>query len=203
MDEASDAEAAQIELDLLKRDLELGYSTAPVVEDFIALASHCQMPSDVISELIRGIESDLQPVMVGTEAELLRYCYRVAGTVGLLMCDVLEVHDSRAKAHAIDLGIGMQLTNIARDVKEDAGKGRRYVPGQWLDEIAPERLANPSTRESELLIGSAQRLLSLAERYYESGRAGLRFLPPKSAAGNKGCGVSLPGNWPGDRRAGL
>lgn len=98
---------------------------------------------------------------------------------------MLEVHDSRAKAHAIDLGIGMQLTNIARDVKEDAGKGRRYVPGQWLDEIAPERLANPSTRESELLIGSAQRLLSLAERYYESGRAGLRFLPPRARQGIK------------------
>ena len=96
------------------------------------LASQCQMPSDVISELIRGIESDLQPVMVGTEAELLRYCYRVAGTVGLLMCDVLGVHDSRAKAHAIDLGIGMQLTNIARDVQEDAGMGRRYVPVSGL-----------------------------------------------------------------------
>ena len=82
VDEASNAEAAQIELDLLKRDLEISYSTAPVVEDFIALASQCQMPSDVISELIRGIESDLQPVMVGTEAELLRYCYRVAAQSG-------------------------------------------------------------------------------------------------------------------------
>ena len=79
----------------------------------------------------------------------------------------------------------MQLTNIARDVQEDAGMGRRYVPGQWLDEIIPERLVNPSTRESELLIGSVQRLLSQAERYYESGRAGLRFLPPRARQGIK------------------
>ena len=101
------------------------------------------------------------------------------------MCDVLGVQDPKAKAHAIDLGIGMQLTNIARDVQEDAGMGRRYVPGQWLGEIAPQALSNPSTRESELLVESAQRLLSLAELYYESGKAGLRFLPPRARQGIK------------------
>ena len=185
VDEASDADAAKVELDFLKRDLEHGYSSESVVEDFIDLASQCQMQSDVILELIRGIESDLQPVLVATDAELLRYCYRVAGTVGLLMCDVLGVHDPKAKAHAIDLGIGMQLTNIARDVQEDAGMGRRYVPGQWLGEIAPQALSNPSTRESELLAESAQRVLSLAELYYESGKAGLRFLPPRARQGIK------------------
>ena len=185
VDEVSDADAAQVELDFLKRDLELGYSSEPVVEDFIDLASQCQMQSEVILELIRGIESDLQPVLVSTDAELLRYCYRVAGTVGLLMCDVLGVQDPKAKAHAIDLGIGMQLTNIARDVQEDAGMGRRYVPGQWLGEIAPQALSNLSTRESELLAESAQRLLSLAELYYESGKAGLRFLPPRARQGIK------------------
>ena len=185
VDEASDFDSAEVELDFLKRDLELGYSSEPVVEDFITLAGQCQMQSDVILELIRGIESDLQPVLVGTDAELLRYCYRVAGTVGLLMCDVLGVHDPKAKAHAIDLGIGMQLTNIARDVQEDAEMGRRYIPGQWLDEIAPQALSNPSTRESELLVESTQRLLSQAELYYESGKAGLRFLPPRARQGIK------------------
>lgn len=158
VDEVSDADAAQVELDFLKRDLERGHSSMPVVEDFIDLASQCQMQSEVILELIRGIESDLQQVLVSTDADLLRYCYRVAGTVGLLMCDVLGVQDPKAKAHAIDLGIGMQLTNIARDVQEDAGMGRRYIPGQWLGEIAPQALSNPSTRESELLVESAQRL---------------------------------------------
>ena len=185
VDEASDVDAAEVELDFLKRDLELGYSSEPVIEDFIDLASQCQMQSEVILELIRGIESDLQPVLVSTDAELLRYCYRVAGTVGLLMCDVLGVHDPKAKAHAIDLGIGMQLTNIARDVQEDARMGRRYIPGHWLGEIAPKALSNPSTRESELLVESAQRLLSLAELYYESGKAGLRFLPPRARQGIK------------------
>ena len=185
VDEVSDADAAQAELDFLKRDLELGHSSVPVVEDFIDLASQCQMQSEVILELIRGIESDLQPVLVSTDADLLRYCYRVAGTVGLLMCDVLGVQDPKAKAHAIDLGMGMQLTNIARDVQEDAGMGRRYVPGQWLGEITPQALSNLSTRESELLVESAQRLLSLAELYYESGKAGLRFLPPRARQGIK------------------
>ena len=60
VDEVSDADAAQVELDFLKRDLERGHSSMPVVEDFIDLASQCQMQSEVILELIRGIESDLQ-----------------------------------------------------------------------------------------------------------------------------------------------
>ena len=185
VDEASDTDAAQRELDRLKNDLELNLSTTPVIQDFIDLATQCQMQSDVISELIRGIESDLQPALIENDAGLLRYCYRVAGTVGLLMCDVLGVCDPKAKAHAIDLGIGMQLTNIARDIKEDAEMGRCYVPSQWLGEFSPQGLVESSTSESEVAIGSVQRLLSLAENFYESGRAGLRFLPPRARQGIK------------------
>ena len=60
---------------------------------------------------------DTEEVKIKSEAELLRYCYQVAGTVGLLMCDLFEVKDPVARHHAIDLGVAMQLTNIYRDVK--------------------------------------------------------------------------------------
>jgi phytoene synthase len=70
--------------------------------------------------MILGLLSDLEEVRYETIDALLRYSYRVAGTVGLMMCDVLDVDDPAAAAFAIDLGIAMQLTNICRDVREDA-----------------------------------------------------------------------------------
>ena len=73
--------------------------------------------------------------------------------------------------------------------------GRRYVPGQWLDEITPERLANPSTRESELLIGSAS-ACCLWRNVTMNPAGRTEVFASKSAAGDKGCGVGVPGNWP-------
>ena len=121
---------------------------------FLDFANSNHLSLSALNALLEGLIGDKEPAELQSEADLLYYAYRVAGTVGVLMCSVLGCYDEDAYAHAIDLGIGMQLTNISRDVQEDAGMGRRYVPGQWLDEITPERLANPSTRESELLIGS-------------------------------------------------
>jgi len=185
VDKESDILLAQKKLDHLKQNLELGYSQIPVVQDFIELAKLYQMQTSVVSELIKGIESDLTPALIKNEAELLRYCYRVAGTVGLLMCDVLGVKDPKARPHAIDLGIAMQLTNIARDVKEDAEMGRRYIPGEWVGEILPESLTRATTTETENIKKSVQRLLSLANLYYESGDAGLGFLPTRARTGIK------------------
>ena len=83
------------------------------------------------------------PFSLGRERDLLRYAYRVAGTVGLLMCDVLNCHTREAKGHAVDLGIAMQLTNISRDVLEDARMGRRYIPGEWVSGLSPRKFAPP------------------------------------------------------------
>jgi len=185
VDKESDILLAQKKLDRIKQNLELDYSQIPVVQDFIELAKNYQMQTNVVSELVKGIESDLTPALIKNEAELLRYCYRVAGTVGLLMCDVLGVKDPKARPHAIDLGIAMQLTNIARDVVEDAEMGRRYIPGEWVGEILPESLTRATTTEKETIKKSVQRLLSLANLYYESGNAGLRFLPSRARTGIK------------------
>ncbi|MEY2979795.1 MAG: hypothetical protein RL562_22 [Planctomycetota bacterium] len=127
--------------------------------------------------LVEGMLGDLGDVAFASERELLRYCYRVAGTVGVMMCEVLDQPDPAASPFAVDLGIAMQLTNIARDVFEDAQRGRRYVPApmvagadaQALVELAPE---------TRVLVHRAQmQLLERAESYYDSGRRGLAFLP--------------------------
>ena len=180
VDETLNSDTARAQLETFKKELKIGCSRHPVIQDFICLASDSRMQPKVISELIKGIESDLEPVIVEDTAQLLRYCYRVAGTVGLLMCDVLGVSEPRARVHAIDLGIGMQLTNIARDIREDALRGRRYIPAQWIGDISPQALTVPGNSHSSVIQTAVEKLLQLAEHYYDSGSEGLRFLPPRS-----------------------
>jgi phytoene synthase len=134
-------------------------------------------------ELIAGVRSDLEPVRVADEAELLRYCYRVAGTVGIMMCGALDVNQREAHAFAVDLGIGMQLTNLCRDVVEDAVAGRRYLPASLVGNVEPGELIAPAGARRERLRDGVAALLELADRYYASGESGLSFLPPRARGG--------------------
>ena len=140
-----------------------------------------EFPLPVLIALIDGLLDDQRDeVIIADEAELLRYAYRVAGTVGLLMCHVLDCHDLDAKAHAIDLGIAMQLTNIARDVLEDAQMGRRYLPTTWTGEITPQEIidcaAEPDSENAKKITQSVERLLEMAESFYISGAKGFSSL---------------------------
>ncbi|MAP78761.1 MAG: phytoene synthase [Euryarchaeota archaeon] len=154
----------------------------PVLEHHRGLVEAHRLPHDVIASLVEGLMDDQAPeVLIADEEALIQYAYKVAGTVGLLMCNILNNEDPRAKAHAVDLGIAMQLTNIARDVVEDAKMGRRYLPGDWVDHLTPEQIvaaaAQPQGHEGTVITLAVERLLDLAETYYASGRAGLAYLP--------------------------
>ena len=94
----------------------------------------------IVIDLIDGLILDQKAILFRKEEELIRYSYHVAGTVGIMMCDALKCDNSFAKSFAVDLGIAMQLTNIARDVLEDAKMGRRYLPGTWVQNISPEEI---------------------------------------------------------------
>jgi len=83
-------------------------------------------------ELLTGLQSDLEPVALQTTQELLRYCHQVAGVVGELLLPVLGAESTEARARADDLGVAMQLTNILRDVGEDLGRDRIYLPAEEL-----------------------------------------------------------------------
>jgi phytoene synthase len=128
---------------------------------------------------------DVRAVRYANLRELLFYCYRVAGTVGLMMSHVMGLREEGALKHAADLGIAMQLTNIARDIIEDAEMGRIYLPLSWLDEakIAQDEIAAPQNREKLAMM--TLRLLREADRYYRSGDIGLWHLSFRSA-----CAVS-------------
>jgi len=123
------------------------------------------------------VQSDLQPRRVKDQAELLQYAYQVAGTVGLMMCIILDVRDRQAWPFAIDLGIAMQLTNIARDVGEDAHKGRVYLPETWLGGVTAAQIPHPTADHAAQLRDATQQVLSLAQTYYQSGLDGVHYLP--------------------------
>ena len=128
--------------------------------------------------LARALRDDTGPTQIADERALVRYCHGVAGTVGLMMARVLGATDPAAAWHSIDLGIALQLTNIARDTREDADHGRRYIPATWLGLPAAS-----IRRAPEIVHQAALQCLALAEPYYASGIAGLVCLPPESRRG--------------------
>lgn len=139
------------------------------------------IPAHYALELIEGMAMDVRGTRYTTLKELLLYCYRVAGTVGLMMTHVMGIRDERALKHAADLGIAMQLTNIARDIIEDAEMGRIYLPLAWLNEakIEPGEIAAPKNRHKLAML--TLRLLREADRYYRSADQGLWHLSFRSA----------------------
>jgi phytoene synthase len=134
------------------------------------------IPEAPFQELITGVGMDLTVRRYPTFAELDVYCYRVAGTVGLLIAPVLGCRDPAALGAAADLGRAMQLTNILRDVREDMERDRVYLP--------QAELAAAGLTEDDLVAGRAdgrfrdfmRRQIARARRYYASGLAGVPAL---------------------------
>lgn len=181
VDEASDLASGSAALARVEAELRDQAPARPLVAVFAELMDEYGVDRAVALELIAGVRSDSGPVALADDAALLRYCYRVAGTVGLMMCGVLGVRDKLAAPFALDLGVAMQLTNICRDVAEDARRGRVYLPAT--------RLAQVGTSPADLLDGAAPRpalaevvldLLALADRHYASADIGMRFIPWRS-----------------------
>ena len=181
-DEAGSTERARASLDAARRDITTGTSSDPIIRDGLTLMTECGIDEAPVLELISGALSDLDEVRMRDEA-LLRYCYQVAGTVGLMMCRVLDVDDPRAFPHAVDLGIAMQLTNICRDVADDAAMGRRYLPVTLIGDLQAVDLVDPAFDRRDAIREGILSLLTLADDYYLSGEAGLSYLPLQARAG--------------------
>ena len=104
----------------------------PIIQNMWNIIHEFNISLEIIYDLFDGIESDIkQNVKIDTRKDLLIYCYRVAGTVGLMMAKILKVSKKQSLKSAIDLGIAMQLTNISRDVIEDSKKNRSYINGNF------------------------------------------------------------------------
>jgi 15-cis-phytoene synthase len=182
-DEAANVSMAQKNLKKLSADINNGQSDDLIVADALLLFNACNIEKTIVLELINGVNSDLAQVKMRDLDELLRYCYQVAGTVGLMMCRVLDIEDKSAYPFAIDLGIAMQLTNICRDVRDDAVLGRRYLPAALVDDLEPAALISPIQSIEPQLSAALASLLGIADNYYKSGNAGLAFIPLRARAG--------------------
>ena len=135
----------------------------------------------VLGDLIKGLIKDQKLVRIQTERELIEYSYQVAGTVGLMMQPLILVNNKEANKHAVDLGIAMQLTNIARDIYEDATMNRVYLPKEWLQDISFEQLTNNSNQEIQPLMSKIiKKLIDLSEVYYQNGFSGMKYIPIKT-----------------------
>ncbi len=156
----------------------------PEVDNFLLLKQELNLPVFAVKDLLKGLISDQGTVLLLNENQLIQYSYKVAGTVGLMMAPILGISSKKAIPFAVDLGIAMQLTNISRDVLEDAELGRRYIPGEWCDDLSAPKiveLAKNGTTEDRLKVSAAiKRTLLLAETYYVSGFKGLAYLPPRN-----------------------
>jgi phytoene synthase len=150
---------------------------ARVVEEF-------DMPRALPDALLEGLAWDAMERRYETLSELFDYSARVASAVGVMMCVLMRVRDPNALARACDLGVAMQLTNIARDVGEDALEGRVYLPLDWLDEagLSAERfLDNP--KPTKAIRQMTRRLVMESNRLYMRSEAGVAALPVASRPG--------------------
>jgi len=155
----------------------------PILQLFQSVVQKYRIPKEYPLELIAGMQMDADGMRYQTLHELLLYCYRVAGVVGLMLCHILGVRNKTALSQAAHLGIAMQLTNIARDVAEDWARARLYIPGEWLTTQirAPELHASVPTSAQTALTPQIQRLLDLADDYYRSADRGIPALPYRAA----------------------
>ena len=96
-----------------------------------------------------------------------------------MICDVLDIHDSKLRYFAIDFGIAMQLTNICRDIKEDAQIGRIYLPKNETASLEINNFRSPSNTDLIIINSSRDKLIKLADEYYQSGMYGINQLPIK------------------------
>ena len=150
----------------------------PMDRAFARMVEETEMPRALPEALIEGLVWDAMERRYQTFDELVAYSARVASSVGVMMCVIMRQRDSNVLARACDLGVAMQLTNIARDIGEDAREGRLYIPLNWMKEVGvnPKLFLQSPTPTPEIR-SLAHRLLAKAETLYQRSESGLVCLP--------------------------
>jgi phytoene synthase len=177
-----DPRASPRTIEAMRSRLEHAYAgrpeNDPVDRAFASLLDAVSLPRALPLALLEGMEWDVQGRRYETVEELHAYAARVAGTVGAMMTLAMGVRGAEVLARACDLGVAMQLTNVARDVGEDARRGRLYMPQTWMREAGLEPEAWLERPAPSPALGSVViRLLSDADRLYQRADHGVPLLP--------------------------
>lgn len=147
VDEEADVKEKYHRLLVWTNELQLalqGVSRFAILNRLVSVIQKFHIPTQHFLDLLKGMEMDLVKNRYETFGELEQYCYRAASTVGLICAEVFGYHHERTKQYAVNLGIALQLTNILRDIKTDAKKGRIYLPKEDLRQFgySEEELMN-------------------------------------------------------------
>lgn len=153
-----------------------GHPQGAVMTAWAHMLNRFDVPIEPALELLQGVAMDLDGTCIETFDDLRLYCYRVAGTVGLLMAPILGYTHPAALEAAVDLGIAMQLTNILRDIGEDAAAGRIYLPAEDLRRFICTREALRGGTVTESFIKLMEFQIARAEEYYQRGLRGIVYL---------------------------
>ncbi len=158
-------------------DYQNGYSTDPVLNPFIHVMKKYSIPLRYPLELIKGVSMDIGKKQYATFTELRRYCYRVASVVGIMLMHLLGIENARkSRRCAINLGIAMQLTNILRDVGEDARMGRVYFPKDELARFGLSIADVLSFRKTAGMMEFLKFQVERARKYYQEAIRGLAMI---------------------------
>jgi len=186
-DLVDEAPAGEAPLAVLNHRLDMIYAGTPQdhVEDHALhlVVQQYQLPRHLLDALIEGFAWDSAGRIYNSIEEVHDYAARVAGSVGAMMCWIMGLQNIETLERACEMGVAMQLTNIARDVGADAALGRSYLPRRWLIEagVQPEEwLANPESSAGIQIV--VARLLTEADRLYKQSQHGIAALPPDCRA---------------------
>ncbi len=174
------------QLEMMRVRLEAAYDLRscgddPLMEALRETIVAYDLPRRYFEDLSEGMKMDLTKRRYASFAELFLYCYRVAGVVGLMMAKIFGAETPEAEKHALDTAIAMQLTNILRDIKEDLGRGRIYLP---QDEMAAAGVTEETIRKGDVTAGFLALMRRQIERtrsFYREGHKGIEAIIDKNA----------------------
>ena len=165
-------------LDSLQRALELGDFDHPVFPALRDIVETYAIPAEYLSAVVDGVRMDLNPTPYPTFEDLSRYCYHVAGCVGICCIHIWGYEDEQAIPCAVDCGLAFQLTNILRDLGEDAAMGRIYLPSEDLERFGYSREDLTNHTRNEAFMQLMQFEVARAESYYRRAEKLFDYLKP-------------------------
>ncbi|NCF78222.1 MAG: squalene/phytoene synthase family protein [Proteobacteria bacterium] len=181
LDDLADAAPAGVNhsgLIRIREEICSGTSQDPGISDMLCLQRDFEIPTTLLLDFVDALIEDQYPRALADMDELVRFAYGVASTVGLMMCHVFGVRDPKALPFAVDLGVAMQMSNIARDILEDAERNRIYVPANLLPTpVDCDGLVRGDKAQRASAYQGALKLLAIADEYYASAALGYGYLP--------------------------
>jgi phytoene synthase len=182
-DEGVSGRDAQAELLLVRDELDRCYrgaATLPIARGLEETIRTFRIPREPFEAILEGVEMDLHKRRYANFAELRGYCVRVASAVGLLCLPIFGCRHPRSRDYAVDLGIALQLTNILRDLKADAARGRIYLPADEMESFGYDERALMAGETGPAFLALMRYQAARAARHYESAAAALPVIDRRS-----------------------